>query len=228
MDFTTLVFLVVAVIIFWRLRSVLGSRTGFERSLMERKWPVMVKEVKKPEQWLDKERKILAMPQLESPGENRLEGISSGSPLAAALKAISAADTNFNVPHFLQGAKVAYELIVTAFAKGERDKLQLLLAAEIFANFEKEISEREKRNEKVEFHFVGITRAEITKAELKNDIAQIGVLFWAKLVQATRNAKGEVIEGDAVTINEVSDSWTFERKVSATDPNWKLAEVEDA
>jgi predicted lipid-binding transport protein (Tim44 family) len=226
MDLLTLFFLIVAVIIFLRLRSVFGQRTGHERSPLERKWPIVVKDIKKPGEWQEN-KKIPPQPKQETAADSKLAGVSPNSQLAASLKQISEADANFTIAHFLQGAKLAYEQIVTAFAKGERDRLRPLLSSEIFANFDEEIAAREKNNEKVDFHFIGITRAEATDAALKGDVAQIGVLFVAKQVQARRNAKGEIIEGDATAVNEVSDIWTFERKLSSADPNWKLVEIED-
>ena len=228
MDFITLIFLVVAVIIFFRLRSVLGSRTGHERNPLEQKWPVTIKNIKKPERDLEGEKKALSPAKSETTFDNRLEGVETGTPLAASLKTIADADPSFRVSHFLKGACAAYELIVTAFAKSDQAKLRPLLSAEMLANFDAEIAAREKKNESVDFHFIGLTKAEIKEAVLKNGVAQIGVFFRAKLVQATRNAKGEVVEGDATAVDEISDIWTFERRLSSRDPNWKLVEVEDA
>jgi predicted lipid-binding transport protein (Tim44 family) len=229
MDFTTIVFLVLAVIIFFRLRSVLGSRTGHERSPFEKKWPVAIKDIKKPEEWEEEPKKPpLSPPVFNAVSDDKLEGIEAGTALASTLKFISNADPKFSAPQFLSGARAAYEQIVTAFAKGDREKLRSLLATEIYETFDEEISEREKKGETVEFHFIAITKAEIVESVLKGEIAQVGVRFTAKLVQATRNAKNEIIEGDATAVTEVSDVWTFERKTSSRDPNWKLVATEDA
>lgn len=229
MDFMTLIFLAVAVIIFFRLRSVLGTRTGHERDPLDKKWPVVIKEIKKPADWKKEgEKTLLPSSVFSSPPDDRPEGVETGSALASSLKLISGADPKFSAPHFLSGALTAYELIVTAFAKGGREKLRPLLSAEIYETFNEEISEREKKGETVDFHFIGITKAEMIEAALKGEVAQIGVRFISKLVQATRDAKGEVIEGDATAATEVSDIWTFERKTSSRDPNWKLVATDGA
>jgi predicted lipid-binding transport protein (Tim44 family) len=229
MDFMTLVFLVVAVIIFFRLRSVLGTRTGHERDRLEKKWPVIIKNIKKPAGWKEESKKPLPLPPaFNAARDDRLEGVETGTALASSLKLISGLDPKFSAPQFLSGARAAYELIITAFAKGDREKLRPLLSAEIFETFDQEISEREQKGETVDFHFIGIVRAEMTEAALKGEVAQIGVRFVSKLVQATRNGKGEVVEGDATAATEVSDSWTFERKTSSRDPNWKLVATDGA
>jgi predicted lipid-binding transport protein (Tim44 family) len=229
MDFTTLFFLVVAVIIFFRLRSVLGQRTGNEGASLEKKWPSLLKEAKTPEEWPEGISKPLPLAaKFEVSAESRLEGIETDTQANTSLKSIASADAKFNVQDFLKGAKIAYEIIVTAFAKGEREKLRPLLSTEIFNTFDHEIIEREKKGESVDFHFIGITRADITAAQLKQDKAQISMRFSSKLVQAIRNSKGDVIDGDATATTEVSDSWTFERLVSSPDPNWKLVAIEDA
>lgn len=228
MDVMTLIFLVAAVIIFFRLRKVLGQRTGHERNPFEKKWPVIVREVKKAKTQEAEPTKPLPVPaKAEMPAKDALEGIEPGSALVLPLKAIADADPAFNVKHFLKGAKAAYELVLASFAKGDREKMRKLLSTEIYENFDEEISVREKNGENVDFHFIGIDKAELVQAVLKGKLAQISVRFNAKLVQATRNAKGEVIEGDATAIDLVSDIWTFERQISSRDPNWKLIAAED-
>ena len=228
MDLLTLIFLILAAIIFFRLRNVLGQRTGHERDPLQKKAPVVIKSIKKPASWEKDDKAPLPVSPKSAPAEDRLQGVEAGTALASSLKFISDADPAFHAQKFLQGAKIAYEQMVTAFAKGDRDKLRPLVATEMFETFDEEITEREQKNETVDFHFIGVAKAEMTEAVLKGDIAQISVRFVSKLVQATRNAKGEVIEGDATAVAEVSDVWTFERKTTARNPNWKLIATEDA
>lgn len=223
MDFLTLLFLVVAVIIFFRLRSVLGTRTGHERPPQE----AVLKRVEKPVEGKNTQARPVPSAAAES-ARDRLEGVETDAPTAANLQRIADNDSSFRISHFMKGAKAAYELIVTSFARGDRNALRKLLGAEIFENFEDEIAAREKRGEKVDLHFIGIDRAEIRGASLQGDVAQIEVYFVSKLVQATRDKNGGVIEGDAVATSEVADLWTFEKSVKARDPNWKLVAAEDA
>lgn len=224
MDLLTLIFLFIAVVIFLRLRNVLGTRTGHEKPPQANKWPKHLKPVP-----VNKETDIIegeVLPAASKSTEARLKGVDAGSPLASSLKFISDADPVFSVEKFLAGAELAYEMIVTAFAKGERDVLRKLLSKDVFDTFNQDIAEREGRGESAELHFIGLNKAEITEAELKGQTARISVAFVAKLVQATRSRQGEVIEGDATQVTQVSDHWTFERNVNSKDPNWVLVDTD--
>ena len=160
------------------------------------------------------------------PGE-RWKGVAeAGTPLAAGLDAIIGADANFDYKHFLTGARAAYEMIVNAFAEGDRRTLKNLLSREVYEGFEAAISEREKRGETVESRFVSIDNAEITAAELRGRTAQLTVRFHSKLVSATRDKNGNVIDGNAEKVTDVTDVWTFARDLSSRDPNWKLVATE--
>ena len=133
---------------------------------------------------------------------------------------------NFDHKHFLTGARAAYEMIVNAFAEGDRRTLKNLLSREVYDGFEAAISEREKRGEMVESRFVSIDSAEITAAELRGRTAQLTVRFQSKLVTATRDKNGNVIDGNAEKVTDITDVWTFARDLSSRDPNWKLVATE--
>ena len=149
-----------------------------------------------------------------------------GSPLARAFSAFARSDSNFDPERFLEGAKLAYEMIVTAFAEGDRKTLKQLLSREVYDGFVAAITEREGRQETIEFRFVGIDKAEITDASLKGGTAQITVRFLSKLISATHDKEGNVIDGDPVHVGDVTDIWTFARDVASRDPNWKLVATE--
>ena len=117
-------------------------------------------------------------------------------------------------------------MIVNAFAEGDRRTLKNLLSREVYDGFESAISEREKRGETVENRFVSIDNAEITAAELRGRIAQLTVRFQSKLVTATRDKDGNVTDGNAEKVTDVTDVWTFARDLSSRDPNWKLVATE--
>ena len=129
---------------------------------------------------------------------------------------------------FLKGARAAYEIIVTAFAEGNRKTLKDLLSREVYDGFAGAISERESRGEQIDQSFVGIKSADIVEAELKNGMAQVTVKFVSELISATRDKAGEVIAGDPKRIKEVTDIWTFAREVASRDPNWKLIATQAA
>src|SRR5258707_728008 len=129
----------------------------------------------------------------------RWKGIAeSGSAVAAGLDAIAAADANFDAQHFITGARAAYEMIVTTFAEGDRRQLRNLLSREVFDGFDAAITERENRGETAETRFVSIDGSTITAAELRSrTTAQITVRFVSKLISATRDRTGAVIDGNA-------------------------------
>jgi predicted lipid-binding transport protein (Tim44 family) len=229
-DIYTIIFLALAVFIFLRLRSVLGQRTGRERppydpySAREPARPATEKVVALPNRAAE-----AATPKPAAPVEpaDRWKGVAeAGTPVAAGLDAIAGADPGFDAKHFLAGARAAYEMIVSAFAEGDRRTLKNLLSREVYDGFEGAITEREKRGETVESHFVSIDNAEITGAEQRGRNAQVTVRFTSKLVSATRDKNGNVIDGNAEKVTDVTDIWTFARDVSARDPNWKLVATE--
>ena len=157
----------------------------------------------------------------------RWKGVAEpGSTIAVGLDAIANADTNFDAKHFLTGARAAYEMIVNAYAEGDRRTLKNLLAREVYDGFESAIAEREKRGETVESRFVSIDNADITAAELRGRNAQVTVRFQSKLVSVTRDKDGNVIDGNAERVTDITDVWTFARDVTSRDPNWKLLATE--
>jgi predicted lipid-binding transport protein (Tim44 family) len=231
-DIYTIIFLALAVFIFLRLRSVLGQRTGRERPPYD---PYSARDaVRSPAS-----DKVVTLPQRpaetaprpvevsQPPPADRWKDIAeTGSTVATGLDAIAAADSSFDAKHFITGARAAYEMIVTAFAGGDRRQLRSLLSREVFDGFDAAITEREARGETVETRFVSIDGSTITSAELRNRTAQITVRFVSKLVSATRDRSGAVIDGNAEKVTDVTDVWTFARDVSSRDPNWKVIATE--
>ena len=131
-------------------------------------------------------------PEIETRTEERIKTVApAGSTLNEGLRAVATADRSFDPETFLAGARAAYEMIVTAFAEGDRKALKQLLSREVYDGFVSAITEREARQEKIEFKFVGIDKAEITAASLKNGTAQITVRFLSKLISATHDKSGD-------------------------------------
>lgn len=226
-DIYTIIFLALAVFIFIRLRSVLGQRTGRERPPYD---PYSARDARAPAS-----DKVVTLPTRNSetisrPAEvvqDRWKGIAAeGSPVASGLDAIVAADRSFDAAHFVAGAKAAYEMIVGAFAAGDRKSLKGLLSREVYDGFEAAIKDREAKGDTVENKFVSLDTAEITGAEQRNNTAQVTVRFVSQLISATRDKSGNVIDGSPDKVTEVTDVWTFARDVTARDPNWKLVATE--
>jgi predicted lipid-binding transport protein (Tim44 family) len=233
-DIYTIIFLALAVFIFLRLRSVLGQRTGRERPPYDpySREPVRPSTDNKVVTLPNRAAEAAAAKAGAEPAEAgepaaRWTGIAEpGSAVAVGLDAVVANDPSFDPKHFLTGARAAYEMIVTAYAEGDRRALKNLLAREVYDGFDGAISEREKRGDKVESRFVSIDNAEITAAEMRGRSAHVTVRFLSKLITATRDKAGNVIDGNADKVTDVTDVWTFARDISSRDPNWKLVATE--
>jgi predicted lipid-binding transport protein (Tim44 family) len=228
-DIYTIIFLALAVFIFLRLRSVLGQRTGRERPPID---PYSARDVRTAPG-----DKVVALPgRVPEPAQKsaepaepveRWKGIAEpGSALAVGLDAVVQDDPSFDVKHFVTGARAAYEMIVSAYASGDRRQLKNLLGRDVYDGFEAAIREREQRGETVETRFVSIDKAEVTHAEMRGKTAQLTVRFVSQLVSVTRDRTGTAIDGSSDKVTDVTDVWTFARDVSSRDPNWKLVATE--
>jgi predicted lipid-binding transport protein (Tim44 family) len=234
-DIYTLLFLVLAVVIFIRLRSVLGRRTGSERPPYDPYTRADAKQGTPEGTVVALPRGRTGQPANEPAGpsaediEERLERYAKkDSPLSKSLTALIKADPSFDPAQFLDGAKAAYEMVVGAFAEGDVKTLELLLGEDVLEGFTRAISEREQRGETLTSTLVGIDKADIIEAEIKDRQAFVTVKFVSELISVTRDADGEVVEGDPKKVREVTDIWTFAREVASRNPNWKLVATEAA
>lgn len=225
-DLPTLIVIAVAVFVLFRLRSVLGTRTGNERPPVERR---------KTAEAAPAEDTVVPMrprgagnPELNDDLRNRkieaeIEQFSKGNAeLATGLKAASEADPTFTPKSFLEGAKQAYEMIVTAYAGGDRPTLKNLLEKDVFEGFQRAIADREAAGQKVDFTFVGLPKIEISDAEFDGKNVLVTVRFHAEVVSATRDKDGNLVEGNADQVQTIADEWTFARNPKSRDPNWKV------
>lgn len=233
-DIFTLLFLVLAVVIILRLRSVLGRKSSEDDARVER----YKAEQRARAAAAQAQEKVVTLPRRDRPEgapdkavattaatgiEEKVRTLASGNvPLADGLLSIARADRNFDPEHFVIGARQAYEMIVTAFAEGNRKTLKGLLSRDVFDGFASVLSDRESRGEQIDQSFVGINKADIVEAELKGGTAHVTVRFVSELISATRDREGSVVAGDPKRIKEVIDIWTFARDVASRDPNWKL------
>ena len=229
LDIYTIVFFAIAVVIFIRLYGVLGQKTGSERPPFRLPDDAddgaagndNVVPLNRAAETVRRDDEPLAPPpagEAEAPARPE-------TPLAAALRTIASADRAFDPLRFVDGAKIAYEMVVTAYAKGDRKTLKTLLSKEVMESFGRGIDEREKRGEKVDFTFVGLDRTEIVEAEATAGVARVTVRFAAKVISVTHAADGTVVEGDAARLTDLTDVWTFAREMKANDPNWRLVET---
>lgn len=241
-DLITLISLIVAAVAIFKLRSVLGHRTDEDDNRVER-LKAREREAQKaqgapasgdvitlPRRPRDDAAPVpTAEPEVDS--EARIRAYPAVDPAVTnGLLAIAKQDPALDPDAFIKGAGMAYEMIVSAFASGDRKTLKDLLTREVYDGFVSAISDREQRGEKVDQQFVGIKRADIVEAELKGGMAYLTIRFVSELLTAIYDKDGTVISGDPQKIADVTDIWTFSRDVSSararSNLNWRLEETQ--
>ena len=225
-DLITFLFFIAAVIVFLQLRSVLGRRTGHER-------PPFDPYASRREATEKADGSVVTLPRREGQAAPTAEALGAadahakpGTPLNEGLRTIIVADPAFDAKEFVNGAKLAYEMIVIAFASGDRKTLKNLLSRDVYDGFVAAINEREANGEVVKSSFVGVDKAEIVHAEMKGTEANVTVRIVSQLISATYDRDGKIIDGNAEDVGEVVDVWTFARDSRSRDPNWKLIATE--
>ena len=200
----------IAIFLILRLKSVLGTREGFEKP-------------------------PLAAPQKTS-ARNKFEVIeggvdrditdhvTEGSAAAKALAAMKRAEPEFNVTDFISGARSAYEMILMAFETGDLEKVRPFLSDDVYAAFSEVVEAREKEGLKVDANFIGVREVSLKDAHFDEDtrIGEITVRFVGELTSVVRDKNGKIVEGNPNEIVRQKDVWTFARKMGVDDPNWQL------
>ncbi len=203
MDPITIIFALIAAFFMFRLVSVLGTRTGHER---------------RPD-FEPSEPARHDAPTDNEPVPLRPVTTDAGFPGA---EAVLSADPDFDADTFLNGARGAYEMIVTAIARGDLSSVRAFIAPKVLEAFEAYISAREGRGETSEVQIIGVDGAKIDQGGVRDGVVRIAVAFRSDQTRVTRNASGEVISGDPARVDLVRDRWTFERDARSDDPNWTL------
>jgi len=222
--FDIIFFALVAGFLILRLRSVLGRRTGNENR--ERWTPRLPTRPPGPaagSRPATGEATVTPLPTRPAAAP-----AATASPLDAALAQVRAADANFEPDHFAQGARAAFEMIVTAFAQGDTQTLRPLLADDVYQNFAAAIKGRQDAKQTLETTLIGIKSAEIIEARVENRTAYVTVKFVSDQVNVTRNAAGEIVDGDPNRVTAITDIWTFARNTRSSDPNWALVQTSEA
>jgi predicted lipid-binding transport protein (Tim44 family) len=238
LELLTLITLVVALLAIFKLRSVLGQRTDDDERRVER---LRARDGQKAATE-GASADIIKMPRREREdvpagppseataaegAETRIKAFATSDPLVTdGLLSVAKYDPELDPDAFLAGSGRAYEMIVSAFAEGNRKMLKDLLNRDVYEGFVAAIAERETRGEKVDQQFVGIRKSDIMEAEMKGGTAFMTVRFISELITAVTDKSGTVISGDPQKIKEVTDIWTFSRDVSnaraLANPNWRL------
>ena len=212
--FDIILFAMVAVFLVLRLRSVLGRRTGNERR--------RDLYVRRPRPAATAPDKVPALPE---PGRAAADPAMPSAPIdsiADGLSRIQRSDPGFDPPQFLDGARGAFEIIVTAFAAGDKAALEPLLSADVFRQFATAIDERVAAKETLETRVIRLDQADLTEAELVRRTAQVTVKLVSQQINVTRAMDGSIVDGDPEHPTEKTDNWTFARDTRSADPNWVL------
>ena len=211
-------FAMVAAFLVLRLRSVLGKRTGHEQPHQD--------PMSQRNQDVEAEGNAIEMPNRDRDASfDPLADLDPDDPLTAGIMNIRAADDTFDPGGFADGARGAFEMIVQAFAAGDRDNLQMLLSDDVYENFEAAIDERDEAEETLESTIIGIKSADVIEAGIDRQNAMVTVKFVSEQVNVTRDSEDRIVDGDPNQVTEITDIWTFSRDTKSRDPNWKLVET---
>ena len=145
--------------------------------------------------------------------------------MAGNLLAIKRADPSFSEQAFTEGAKAAFEMIVNAFATGDKQTLQTLLGRTVLTQFSAAIDQRKTAGETLSTTFVGVDNITITGAMLQRTMAKIDVKIASRQINVTRDKDGKIIDGDPAEIDKLIDIWSFERDIRSKDPTWLLVDT---
>ena len=200
----------IAVFLILRLRSVLGTREGFEKPPVPR------------------QPSSAPRPDFEviegGPDRDIVDYVEEDSPSAAALAEMKRVEPSFSVSDFVQGSRGAYEMIVMGFERGELNDIEPLIADDIFDTFVEVVAAREDQGLSIEAEFIGVREVRVENVDYDQDTgeAQMTMRFVSELTSVVRNAEGEIIEGDPKAVKRQKDTWVFARKMGTDDPNWLL------
>lgn len=213
----------IAIFVVLRLRSTLGQKTGHFPNPETKDAPKEDRVIRLEHPTIDgqklPDRKELAA-LLELNAEPDLSSVPES--LRATIKEMIAIDKNFAPKSFLEGAHIAFEMILNAYSKHDKIALKPLLSKETYDSFAKDIDEQMAAGEKRESTLLAITSTEFEHVELNKSIARITLHFTSEQNRITKNKSGDVVDGSATDIEVVDDVWTFERDLRAANPNWTL------
>lgn len=206
----------IAVFLILKLRSVLGTREGFEKP------PVPLDQVRPR---VGRNFEVIE----GGPDRDITDHVEAGTDAAKALAAMKTAEPGFSLSDFLKGARGAYEMILMAFERGDLDSIRPFLNDEVEASFAQAINARERVGLTVDANFVGLRELSVADAEFDatSRTAEITVRFTGELTSVVKNAAGEVVDGHPTTAKRQRDSWTFARRMGLQDPNWQLVATGD-
>ena len=200
----------IAIFLVLRLRSVLGTREGFEKPVAR-------------ENPADARRAGFEVIE-GGPDRDITDHVDEGSNAANELAELKRAEPGFGVTDFIQGARGAYEMILMAFERGELDDIRPFLSDDIYDSFNSVVQARRDQGLTVEAEFIGVRSVTLVDANFDAPTreAEITIRFVGELTVAVRDKGGDLIEGSPTEVKRQKDTWTFARTMGSDDPNWKL------
>ena len=223
MHLDILIFAIIAAFLIYRLNSILGTKHGSER---ER--PNPLDPANNPANTAAPSN-VVPLPRPVAPlaGVEQLVDAEANKDgrIETGLAEIAAVDTQFEVNSFIAGARYAFELIVTSYAKGDLETLKPLLSPKLFKDFEAGVRAREAEGQTTSLTVHRILKAHIIEAHLGGVMAYITVDYDVEETMVTKDRDGNVVDGSDERIFNVEDIWTFTRDTRAHDPNWILIET---
>ena len=200
----------IAIFLILRLKSVLGTRDGFEKPRM-------------PSPTTRRTAQDLEVIE-GGPDIDITDHVEAESEQARALAAMKRVEPGFSVSEFVQGARGAYEMILMGFENGELGDIQPFLAENLYDSFVDAVAAREDQGLTIEAQFIGVRETTLVNATYDegSGLAEITMRFIGEMTSVVRNQDGEIIEGDAKTAKRQKDTWVFARTMGADDPNWQL------
>ncbi|PCJ60730.1 MAG: translocase [Rhodospirillaceae bacterium] len=218
-----LFFAAIAAFLAFRLWGVLGRRSDIDRRPPAPSWrPHEDKDDASSVRSKGEEENVVRLPdrsEKKTPPSQPSDDTPSSAPIDAAMRK---ADPGFDPDEFLAGASAAFEMVVDAFAHGDKETLQPLLSKDVYSRFAGAIDVRAKAEEVLETTVIRIVDATIKKVVLKGNVGQITVAFVSEQIKVTWNKAGDILDGDPNHVKSVADLWTFQRDLRAANPNWVL------
>lgn len=201
----------IAIFLILRLKSVLGTRDGFEGPT--RSTPAS-------ESSRRREFEVIE----GGPDHDIVDHVPEDSDAAGALADMKRIEPDFSVTTFLQGARGAYEMILMAFERGKLDEVTPFLDREVYETFAQVVDTREQQGLSIEAEFIGVRELALVDARFDQDTrrAEISVRYVGELVSVVRDSNGEIVEGAPGQSKRQKDIWTYERIMGSDDPNWRL------
>ena len=216
-----LILAMIAIFIINRLRNVLGKKTGNESDIVE-------KFTQRKNAFKESEPDSISDEKFTKLDHNIKKTFHSNKKINSVINEIIKIDNNFEINSFFEGAKKAFEFILTEYSSNNLKVLEKLVNKNIYKEFENQINLRTGKNEELVITVISVKNPEIKSVNLeKKYIAYFKLLFESEQVQLTKNSKGQIIDGDSNQILQIKEIWTFSKNLKSKDPNWILEEIEE-